>query len=219
MTSENPTCPWGPAEFELLLNHQFWCFGRDVKCPAGNLLLECGFLRQPPPRSDWFSAYTRQWPDRRLLLRGFGLFYGDDRLGGLLLKRSSGRVFLTLKPRLARVPWQVAQLPPHHQPTSEADQRRARALFLAVAQWMLDYEDFVTQRCGDDYRPGSLQEWNQATLTAEQLCDGWRRARDGWPEGTAGPLSHSVDASSPLLNPHHQARAVASSKPVPRVND
>lgn len=81
-----------------LLNQQLWCWGCDIKFPAGNLLMRHGFQRLARPRKlnlmtgrapeTGASIYRLEHtPSARILLRGFGIFHGDDRWGGIVLKR------------------------------------------------------------------------------------------------------------------------------------
>ena len=67
-----------------LLSQQVWCWGRDILRPEGNWLLEFGFDRIEPPanRKHCASVYALAMPRRRcVVLRGFGVFYGDGQWG------------------------------------------------------------------------------------------------------------------------------------------
>lgn len=60
-----------------LFSQQIWCWGQDVLCSEGNWLLELGFERIQPPknRESCSSVYVLELPrDRRVILRGFGVF-------------------------------------------------------------------------------------------------------------------------------------------------
>ena len=61
-----------------LLSQQIWCWGRDILRPEGNWLLEMGFQRLEPPTDDrkTSSVYCLEIPNnRRVVLRGYGVFY------------------------------------------------------------------------------------------------------------------------------------------------
>ena len=73
-----------------LLSQQVWCWGRDILRPDGNWLIEVGFDRIEPPddREGCSSVYSLALPnDRCVVLRGFGVFYGDICHGGVFLRR------------------------------------------------------------------------------------------------------------------------------------
>ena len=84
------------AEGELLeqavalLSQQVWCWGRDILRPEGNWLLQIGFARMAPPadRKHCASVHVLTMPRSRcVVLRGFGVFYGEGQRGGVFLPR------------------------------------------------------------------------------------------------------------------------------------
>ncbi len=81
-----------------LLNQQLGSFGRDVKFTAGNMVVESGFRRMVPPqnRKDCAIADTFEMGDgRRIVLRGSGVFVGDESFGGLFVIGSSQSTFVS----------------------------------------------------------------------------------------------------------------------------
>ena len=63
----------------LLLDQQLWCWGQDIRRVDGNALLAYGFTRHRPPEGEHGSpAYEWRGSGRsRVILWGFGFFYGD----------------------------------------------------------------------------------------------------------------------------------------------
>ena len=164
---------------EILLNQQIWCWGRDVLRPEGNWLLEVGFERMEPPttRSDCPSAYRLELPKKRwVLLRGFGIFYGDRRRGGIFLPRFDLRPRYTPNAMLDRIPWSKQDLPKFGPPRKDHRSKGA-SLTLDAIDWILDYEGNVRHLLGIDYRRSTLEDWDdgeRSTVPAEAMMSGWR---------------------------------------------
>ena len=73
-----------------LLSQEIWCWGRDIIRTEGNWLQQIGFQRIQPPEghSECSSVYSLDLPEQKVvILRGFGVFYGDIRFGGIFLPR------------------------------------------------------------------------------------------------------------------------------------
>ena len=88
--------PWPNSETCLteyaatLLSQQTWCWGQDILRPEGNWLVQLGFQRiEPPPEyQDGSSVYFCNLPrERNIVLRGFGIFFGNRQIGGVYLSR------------------------------------------------------------------------------------------------------------------------------------
>lgn len=162
-----------------LLSQQVWCWGRDILRPEGNWLLEIGFdrLAAPADRENCSSVYTLQLPQgRRVVLRGFGVFYGDDRLGGVFLPRYEFRPQYTPVAVLECPPWTNQELPKLSAPN--CSQRDACvALVSGLIAWIADYEQTIVERLGVEYRRSTLADWkngNRPILPAEVMADAWR---------------------------------------------
>ena len=70
------------------MEQQVWCWGRDVECRDGNLLMKFGFERYRDNDSDFRSTCYRFDQDTlHVCLWGFGMFFGSRELGGLYLDR------------------------------------------------------------------------------------------------------------------------------------
>ena len=162
-----------------LLSQQLWCWGRDILRPEGNWLIELGFERitPPPDRSECPSTYTLNLPGgRHILLRGFGVFYGDPRYGGVFLHRYTFSPRFTAKPRLEKPPWSMDDLPMMG-PPDKPDRPACQALTRDLVDWIAGYESDVADRLGLRYRDTTLREWqltNGQSLPAMGYAGAWR---------------------------------------------
>ncbi len=173
-----------------LLSQQVWCWGQDVKRPDGNWLTETGFLRKKPPenRKDCSSVYTLEISTTtRIVLRGFGVFIGDDSTGGLFVERYGFTPKFSTKTKLDCPPWSDKDMPLFERPLP--DQRYGcMLLLLRLLDWIRQYETDVATKLGIDYRRQTLIQWNNGKrrfIPAEQIGSAWRR------------LSHMI-AADPL---------------------
>ena len=162
-----------------LLSQQIWCWGRDILRPEGNWLLEIGFERFEPPadRERCSSVYTLELPlNRRVVLRGFGVFYGDDSLGGIFLPRFEFGPSFAKTSKLECLPWSIVELPTFSAPNNS--QRNACAAMTSdLIDWIRSYEETVVRRLGIDYRQSTLHSWdsgNRSIIPAEEMASAWR---------------------------------------------
>ncbi|QDV12632.1 hypothetical protein CA51_25180 [Rosistilla oblonga] len=178
---ERESCEQARTFAAGLLNQQLWCWGQDIKHPKGNLLLEFGFQRTSPPdeQKNCASMYRLELPcDQRIVLRGFGVFFGDDRHGGIFVERFGFSPQLTSQSTLDTDAWSCEDLPPMKPPGNEKQAIACRLLMLSLIEWIVDYERYVRQRRGPAYRPASLRQWNNGKrfyLPAEQMMPAWRK--------------------------------------------
>ena len=176
------------AEGELLehavalLSQQVWCWGCDILRPEGNWLLEIGFDRIAPPadRKHCPSVYVLTMPRRRcVVLRGFGVFYGEGRRGGVFLPRYEFHPRYTTHATLDCPPWSDADLPKLNTPT-ESQQHACATLTLGLIDWIRRYEVNIVKQLGIEYRRKTLLEWDNGTrpvVPAENLASAWRKLR------------------------------------------
>ena len=161
-----------------LLNQQIWCWGRDIECSDGNLLVRHGLQRvERPAGSDAASLYRLDLsPSLRVILRGFGVFCGDDRWGGVFLRRFDFAPQLAPEPDLSRPPWSVQDLPPLVSP--RADQVPCcQRLLLTLIDWIRQYEVWIAKQVGIAYRTETLLDWNTkhgTVVPAEEISFAWR---------------------------------------------
>lgn len=177
-----------------LLSQQIWCFGRDIKRKAGNWLVERGFRRIPPPteREDCSSAYSLDLEGgKRIVLRGYGVFIGNQTFGALFIER------FTFRPRVAPaatftcVPWTREELPMLRDPSAE-ESPRAKLLLLELIDWFIDYEFETTAQLGTTYRRRTLKSWRDGdrwSVAATDMVALWRKLSLSIGDGIWNPLT------------------------------
>lgn len=162
-----------------LLSQQLWCWGQDILRPQGNWLIETGFTRTPPPedRGECASLYTLTLPGgRTILLRGFGVFYGDPQHGCIYLPRYKFQPFFTKLETLDRPPWSPDDLPRMSRP-APSKRRACHTLVTDLIDWIWRYEAHVAAQLGVDYREHTLIDWDDGRrpcVPAEEFAQAWR---------------------------------------------
>lgn len=171
-----------------LLSQQVWCWGRDILRPEGNWLLETGFdqIKPPSDQEKCSSVYSLDLlQDRCVVLRGFGVFYGDKKLGGVFLPRYEFSPKYTKAAMLECPPWSDEDLPDLW-PPNQSQRHACAALTLDLIDWIRSYEVNVTENLGIEYRRSTLKTWDNGErlfIPAEQQASAWRE------------LSHRVAAN------------------------
>ena len=161
-----------------LLSQQIWCWGKDIERPEGNWLLEMGFQRIKPPkdRKKGTSVYSLELSENRyIVLRAFGLFYGDSRYGGIFLPRFEFLPKYTKKWILEQPPWSKKDLPELKNP-NESQQTNCDTLMLGLINWIKTYEENIIENLGIKYRNDTLIDWDNGDRTvipAEQIILKW----------------------------------------------
>lgn len=160
-----------------LLNQQIWCWGQDILSSKGNLLVRHGFQRtEKPAGSNFASLYRLELPpESRVILRGFGVFFGDNRWGGVFLRRFDFKPQLTPSSDFSRPPWSVEDLPPLVSPREDRV-RDCQHLLLELINWIHQYESWIAEQVGLDYRAETLLPWSEKndSVPPEQMADAWR---------------------------------------------
>ena len=162
-----------------LLNQQIWCWGQDIERQEGNWLLELGFQRLSPPveREDCSSVYLLEMENnQRITLRGFGVFFGDDRRGGVFMDRYRFSPRYSTDSRLECPPWSNRDVPAMNLP-SQSQRSNCLFLLLDLMDWIRRYEVEIIRRLGIEYRENSLLKWNDGQrpcIPAEQVTSAWR---------------------------------------------
>jgi hypothetical protein len=123
--------PRDVQRLERLFDQQMWVFGRDATRPDGNLLAQRGFARTPPPPGrDVSGTYRLTYGGLEVELSSLGV---RARLG-------TGEVFLDRDPMARQM-------------------RRVEASGLAaLLRWFADYETWVQQTAGADWRDAALRQ-------------------------------------------------------------
>lgn len=174
----------GPSSIALkqaidLLDQQIWCWGRDILLPNSNFLLEVGFQRIAPPLGleSCSSVYTlRICEDRSVVLRGFGVFFGDRKRGGVFLPRYEFWPRYTPQSKLVSPPWRKDDLP-SLKPPSQAMRTTCAELTLDLLDWIRSYEVLVAEKLGAEYRRDTLLKWDNGkrnSIPAVQMPSAWR---------------------------------------------
>jgi hypothetical protein len=167
-----------------LLDQQMWCWGQDALFREGNLLVSYGFQRLERPRGQEGSSLYRleQSASRRILLRGFGVFIGDDQLGGMFLQRFNFDPRVTPQSDLVRPAWLPSDLPRLVKPNSERQDKSCQSLLADLFSWNCQYEEWVQQSVGLDYRTAVARDWKKrgnASFTSARLMPStWLRLRN-----------------------------------------
>lgn len=186
-----------------LLSQQIWCWGRDILRPQGNWLLELGFDRIEPPgeNKECSSVYSVELPRGRcVVLRGFGVFYGEVQRGGVFLPRYGFQPRYTTHANLDCPPWSDEDLPKLSFPT-DAQRSSCASLTLELIDWMRSYEVTIFERLGIEYRQATLVKWDNGKrpiVPADEMARGWRLLGVAMSEnleavipGYSEPRSHS----------------------------
>ncbi|MEM6979279.1 MAG: hypothetical protein AAF539_06380 [Planctomycetota bacterium] len=162
-----------------LLSQQAWCWGRDVVRSDGNWLLEIGFSRLTPPgdRVNCSSVYVLELPNRHcIVLRGFGVFYGDRQRGGVFLPRYEFSPKYTTDSMLRCPPWSAEDLPVLQAPT-KTQRCVCASLTLDLIDWIRSYEVNIVDQLGIEYRREALMRWDNGKhpfTPAERFASAWR---------------------------------------------
>ena len=178
--NELPEVELEPLEQAVsLLCQQIWCWGQDVLRPSGNWLLEIGFARLKPPadREECASVYSLELPTGQfVVLRGFGVFYGDDERGAVFLPRYEFRPRYTRQLAFACPPWSVEDLPMLSAPSS-SQQNVCASLTSELIDWIYTYEVTIVESLGLEYRRRTLVKWDNGERSftpAEHFASAWR---------------------------------------------
>ena len=182
--------PWPNSETCLteyaatLLSQQAWCWGQDILRPEGNWLVQLGFQRiEPPPEhQDGSSVYLCNLPrERNIVLRGFGIFFGNRQIGGVYLSRFRFDPLFTTQSKLDRLLWSEENLPEMQSPTP-LQQSACLSLILDLFEWIHDYEVTIVEQLGMEYRRSTLKAWDNGKrkiIPVEAMTSAWRRLHTG----------------------------------------
>ena len=172
-----------------LLSQELWCLGRDIVRPEGNWLLEIGFHRTRPPaeRQGCSSVYSLDLSvGRSVLLRGFGVFYGDSQHGGVFLPRYDFIPQYTSLATLDGLPWTPRDLSSLTAPTVE-QLPHCTSLVLDLVNWLQAYEEQIVDRLGIEYRRSSLAGWDNGerlVTPAAEMARAWQNIGGSIAEGS-----------------------------------
>ena len=162
-----------------LLSQQVWCWGRDIERSEGNWLMEIGFDRiEPEFKCDHCdSIYTLELPSgKRVMLRAFGVFYGNDQKEGIYLPRYDFLPKYSRRLNIKNPPWEKKDLPKLNYPNNL---EVSNCIFLVseLVNWIRTYEENVVNILGLDYRKSTLLEWIKIRgliIPAEDMVSEWK---------------------------------------------
>lgn len=166
----------------ILFDQQIWCWGTDIEQASGNLLVKYGFQRIEKPVDRSAVSLYRWSPSQstRIVLRGFGVFCGIDRQGGVFVSRERFVPRLTPASDFERPAWCRDDLPPLSRPKRH-DVRRCQSLLLTMIDAIVDYELWVARVCGIEHRRDSLKRWSEhrkLVVDANKIVSVWREVQN-----------------------------------------
>ena len=162
-----------------LLSQQVWCWGRDIERPDGNWLMEIGFERIEPTFKceDCDSIYSLKLPNgKRVMLRAFGVFYGNDQKEGIYLPRYDFLPKYSRRLNIKNPPWEKKDLPKLNFPNN-SEITNCVTLVSELVNWIRTYEENVVNVLGIDYRKSTLLEWIKIRgliIPAEDMVSEWK---------------------------------------------
>ena len=159
------------------MHQQFHVMGRDVESKHGNLLLAYGGVRLKPRFARTSSLYTFHLSEeRRIAFRGFGVFIGDDALGGIFVHRREFEVRWMRSSVLVPVPWFPSESPPYRLPRTRKEKEAASELLAGIVGWFCNYEEWIQTRYGRHFRIGQLVHFKKRvpTIWKWNMFEGWK---------------------------------------------
>jgi hypothetical protein len=172
-----------------LLAQELWCVGRDIEHPNDNLLMRYGFERyRDRETSDRSTCYRLDRDELHVALWGFGMFFGKRELGGLFL----GRVefcpdWAPIESVSLAIHW-PDDLPKFTRPHGLDQWRRARELWTSMLLWVSEYEQWIIETAGLEYRQQCVASWLRPFVHADQMAPAWQfLGSRGWEEEEQSP--------------------------------
>jgi len=165
-------------QLRRLLNQQCWCWGQDIRRPAGNLLIEYGVCRSraAASASGRCSRYMGTEPgESRIWLWGFGLIYSRAGVGAIYLDRYDADMAFSRDADAGAEVYQHADVAGFAPPATPGEHDDWCVLFAAVAAWIARYERWVVRREGIGYRASVLAGWRELAAPAGTVATEWLR--------------------------------------------
>jgi len=180
-------------EMQALLHQQMWCWGQDVLCRRGNLLVDYGMTRFGRPDNETIGSNRYQWTSGgvTLWLWAFAAVWRTS-VGTVMFDR------FTKGPRVLASSWmpdgvhRADQFPPAHRPTLPHERSVALRAAIGLSLWISDYEQHVLTTLGACYRTSSLTRWEHPIVPGPQLAKAWR------------DLAASLKVKPSILTPPHR---------------
>ncbi|MEM9411324.1 MAG: hypothetical protein AAGA30_09440 [Planctomycetota bacterium] len=175
-----------------LLSQQLWCWGKDITHDDGNLLLRYGFERHrdtgEDPRS---TCYRLDINDMHVALWGFGMFFGRRELGGLFLGRFEFcPEWSSTESISVPIHW-PDDLPALERPQGAKQWRHARKLWASMLEWIADYERWVEETAGIEFRDQCVASWLRPFVHSKKMAGAWQFLSDRrWDEDDENQTLH-----------------------------
>jgi hypothetical protein len=162
---------------KFLLHQQCWCWGRDVRCPQGNLLMAYGFDRQRPERPEMGSSrYVLARPEEpELYLWAFGMLVRQPGEGGIYVGRYCFVPGWVPDGMPLHRAWRGESFALQRPPDTRHQIRVSRQLLRWTLRFLAGYEEWVLREQGVAWRRESLREWHEPSILPERLGEEWRR--------------------------------------------
>jgi len=139
-----------------LSHQQLYVLGRDIESKHGNLLMQYGARKTCAPASCAVSLYSfRLAGGYRLALRGFGVFIGSNRIGGLFMHRYKIEPRWMPNARFEPIAWLPNQMP-RTRKVRTWESEAAMELVSQVFNFVQNYESWIRDQFGKHYRIGQL---------------------------------------------------------------
>ena len=145
-----------------LMHQQLYLMGRDIDSRHGNLLQLFGAKRTESPYEGVPSLYQFTLSRKsRICFRGFGVFVGDDRVGGIFVDRYMATPAWTANAKFQPIAWIPKDLKRLRQPRNPTDLRRANRLYQELVTWFIDYENWIRTKFTRRYRASQLSHFRR----------------------------------------------------------
>ncbi|MZH02388.1 MAG: hypothetical protein F3745_03025 [Nitrospinae bacterium] len=161
---------------EILLHQQLWFFGKDIKTPNKNLLVNYGFKQVRPPKEiSGGTNYICQIGDVSIVLWGFGIYFGYQNNKGVYIGRYN------FYPRLIHDEppnfpiWAPSNLPEMKIPQNAKDWECSFRLISDLFEWISHYEEWTNWVMGSSYREACLKDWDQSIVSGNEMAWAWRK--------------------------------------------
>ncbi len=138
------------------LQQQMFFWGQDVSHPAGNQLVQDGFVRLPSKGLKGTSCYRREWQNGHLELYGSCAgWYGPD--GGFTFMRPRKRIVIWTSSRTTPTPglWQPEFI------KTGVRKKELHIASLPFLDWLISYEKTILDRFGKEYRRENYHRYHK----------------------------------------------------------
>jgi hypothetical protein len=164
-------------QLQQLLHQQMWCWGRDVHAVPENLLLRYGMTCSRPnestgPGSNRYSGHISE--TAVIYLWAFGVAVIASPAEAIFQHRYDRRPWL-IDPRwCATSVHRPEQVLCRARPRSPSERSAAMRLQVRLFLWIEQYERWVTQTMGSDYRQKTLERWEHPVVEGSQMAAAWK---------------------------------------------